>query len=635
MSGVYKYTVKELVEKLEKANEAYYNDESLMSDPEFDALRDELKQRDPKNKFLEKVGATPRASHLAKVKHETPMGSLEKINLLEGKPDPYLELRDWASVYTNRDLLHLGEKFDGFSIDLTYEDGVLVGGATRGDDGIGEDITANISKVPGVQKTIPTKKRVHVRGEAVLTFESFKTHFLPKGYKNTRNAMGRLRSLDGDLCEHFRFFAHNFHGDNLLRTEEEKYKLLGSWGFDLGNWSVCSMDDVITNYIQYMEGKRSSLPYAIDGLVIRENDLARQEQEGVINSRPKAQRAFKFPSIKVKTKLLEVLDQTGRTGIITPVGIIEPTDIDGITVNRVSLCNYTEIKRLGLGIGAECILQRSNDVIPKIIETVVAGLEINPPSKCPSCGSAPVMYVGDEADHYYCENINCPAQIENRFHHFLKSMNVKGMGDVIVSKLIEIGSLKELPDIFKVSLLDFAQLERVGEKVATKILNEIDSKCREATMPKFIECLGIPGVGEGVSKILLENGYNLDKMLEATEPELVAIKGIGDHIAKQTVEGLRDNASLIKKMRFFIQLNEPKILGDKLKGKSFCFTGFRSPEMEEKIQGFGGTIASGVSKKTTFLVCKDPSEGSGKTKKAIEVGCKVISPDELTQMLEG
>lgn len=616
-------TTDEIIGILKRASYAYYNtDEVTLQDDEFDALKDEIQRREPNHPFLKEVGAPP-SSIFPEIKHEMPMGSLLKVNTVE-------EYNAWVSSYTGNQNLHWSEKLDGFSVSLTYEKGKFQYGLTRGDGITGEDITPNLSKIPNIPKKIAIQDKIHVRGEAMITLVSFSKNFV--GKKNPRNALGVLRKKSGEGCEFLHFYAHNIDGVE-FETEQEKSEFLKKLGFTLPNWGLVSPSEVPKVHANYETQVRSQIPYEIDGLVIRENSLSIQKKYGEVDQRPKSQRAFKFKALEVETVIKEVVWQTGRTGLVTPVGILEPTDIGGITVSRVSLCNFTEIQRLGLGLGATAILQRANDVIPKLLRTTKAGSEIAPPQNCTSCNSSLEREEGDQAEHFYCCNPECPAQIAGRFLHFLSAFGVKGLGDVIVEKLIQTQKLKELPDLFRLSVEDIATLDRIGEKVGTKIVNEIESKCRVATLPKFIECLGIPAVGEGVTKILLQEGYNLDKMLAVSQNELLQIHGIGDYLAEQTVLGLKNNFELIQKMRCFIEIEEPKKVGDSLKGKSFCFTGFRSKDMEDRIQSLGGTIASGVSKKTTYLVCKDPNEGTSKLQKARDVGCIIITPDELLKIL--
>lgn len=628
-----------LWELFDEAVDKYYNDgDSPLTDAEFDELYDYLKKNDPTSLKIHKVGAKSN-SVWPKVKHAQPMGSLLKMH-------DSVELEKWSDKYTTGAMCW-SDKLDGFSISLKYENGKFVQAVTRGDGETGDDITPNVLKMKGLVLKVPKgpgfdyhigKSTFYVRAEVVLLKKDFEKHFA--GEKNPRNsAVGCSRRLDGAGCEHLSIITYKIDRSSSLLTMKGNFDLLETMGFMTVNWGIGKSDDIQKIFNEYVEKIRARLPYEIDGLVIYDNCLENFEKQGIVDGRPRAARAYKFPSLDVETTINSVVWQTGRTGVITPVALIEPTAIGGITVGRVNLINPNEIWGLGVGIGSKAILTRCNDVIPRITKTLSKGKKIEIPDKCPSCNHPTEIQESIISSRLVCTNKDdCPAQNMGLFLHFLRALDVKGVGESLIEKLMEAGKLTVLPDLYKLQVSDIADLESVGEKVAIKVLNDLEEKSKNIDIPTFIEALGMPQFGQGAAKLLIEKFPTIEAMIEA-KPEELRIPKIGDSIIDAITKGFALRKEVIFELlsNGYIKLERPKamVVDGPMTGFAVCFTGIRSEELEAVILSRGGKIASGVSKNTTHLLCKDISSTTGKTQKARELGIKIMTLEEFQEEYSG
>lgn len=610
-------------ETLRQASNDYYNGNPSMTDAEFDVLKDQLEKLEPNNPFLKEIGA-PSNSVWPKVNHSRPMGSLLKVNNEE-------DFSKWAGKYTTRDLVW-SEKLDGISLNAIYKNGSLFQGVTRGDGTTGDDITPNVKRMKNLP-TIPVLSGVEVRGEVVFLKSVWKEQF-PED-KNPRNSVaGACRRLDGFGCEHAMFFAYDVVGRD-FSSKKEMFEWLEQMGFTTPAWGHVSPTDAQKVFDKYAADNcafRMTLDYEIDGLVVEENDRVAFKRQGERDGRPKAARAYKFPALGAKTKLLDVVWQVGRTKI-RPVGLLEPVELGGVTISRVDLCNRDEMfDRLGVKLGAEVTVFRMGDIIPKLQHSEGGYTDIKVPTNCPEC-SAPTDFKGPDL---FCTGDDCPAKGHKRIMHYLRSLDVKGFGDKVILALCDAGMLKDPGDLYDLNPEDVGRLEGFGEKNALKAMRDLQRKSANIPLPKFIKSLGISLFGEGMTEKAVEGGYDtLEKLQEATVLKLVNVEGIGEEVALAAEKGLKEKKPLIDKLLVRVTIAAPAAEGEegKFSGKTFVFTGFRSPQAEMKIKALGGRVTTSVSKKTTHLVVADLSSTSGKMRKAKELGAEIWTAEQLESML--
>jgi DNA ligase (NAD+) len=617
----------EFKEFLVAAAENYYNQgKDYVSDTDFDLVRDSFESAYPEDPYFNEVGATPSLNEIfTKEAHSIPMGSLQKTPSID-------ELVSWANKNGLGQDLICSEKIDGLSVNLTYENGKLTKAVSRGDGKIGENITQNVMKM-NVAKNISAKGTIHVRGEIVLKKSLFDKHFKEKGMANARNAaVGSVRRLDGEGCEFLTILCYNVFSDGLdFDAQSAKLEFIKNvLKLEAPNWKRLKIDSVLEVWKEYEDGARLKSDFEMDGLVLEFDELKLHETLGYVANRPKFAKAFKFTSEVGETILLEVMFQVGRTGRITPVGIIKPISLSGATINKVSLHNLREINRLGLKIGQSVLLRRSGDVIPQVVGVVNnEGTAIQIPETCPSCGSK------TENDVFImCSNPLCPAQVYQSLLFWVECLEVKGFGEKLVQQLFDLGKIKSIADFYRLEVKDIAELEKRGEKTATKVLNELNSK-REMTIPDFIKGLGIGNVGKSTSELIMSKYDNLEKIRSITKiDDLISIQGIGETTAKDFIDGMSSNSKNIDEILKFIKIKEVKENSSgKFYGKSFCFTGFRDKELEKTIVDAGGKMATGVNKSLSYLVADDKDSVSEKIKKARDHGIAVLNKEDLISLI--
>jgi DNA ligase (NAD+) len=608
-----KKRIKELELIIEKANHDYYNEEPSLTDAEYDSLRDELKQLHPQSEALKIVGSQT-SSPLSKVKHKIRMGSLEKINTLK-------ELTDWYSKYIPDGETIGSEKIDGLSVSVLYKDGVFVQGVTRGDGAVGEDITHALLKAQ-FPKKLKKKISQEIRGEVFITKSDYQKNFSDK--KNPRNAAsGTLRRLDAERSEHLRVKFYQIELE--VNTEEEKMKYIESLGLETPNWfKFKNTSDIQKVWEKYENKTRDSLDYEIDGIVLISNSISNQDEQGIIDDRPRFARAYKFTSQAESTKILEVLNQVGRTGIISPVGKIEPTEVSGALISSVYLYNYKEIQRLGLKLNQKVVIERKGDVIPKITQSLESkGDEIKIPTKCPCCSSK--LQISDDLIQLRCVNKNCREQIIQSLLFFLETLDIKSIAQKMVEKLYDSKKVVQVSDFFSLTVEDISSLERSGDKIAAKIIKEISAK-KELEPELFLASLGIDGLGNGTAKLLIENFHDINSLFKLTQEELLNVHGIGEITSLEIVNGLADKKETIQKLLKIITLKEKSI--GKLTGKSFCFTEVRDKQFETDLKAQGAVISDSVNKTLSFLIVKDVNGASSKIEKAKKNNIEIIQIDE-------
>ncbi|HKN35093.1 MAG TPA: NAD-dependent DNA ligase LigA [Terriglobales bacterium] len=646
----------------------YVLDQPEISDAGFDKLMDKLKKLEAEHPELvtpdsptQRVGGKPREGFV-KVRHSSPMLSLDNTYSEE-------ELRAWErrvhELSGRKDVEYVCElKLDGMSLALQYEDGRLVRGLTRGDGTTGEDVTANVRTVRSVplsiSKEVLKKAGVpldfEVRGELLMpigAFQKLNAEREKQGlatFANPRNfAAGTVRQLEPSITasrplDYFGYMLLQ-KGRTYFDRHWDTINVLEKIGFktNLNRKLATNMEEVWA-FIQHWEGKRESLPYEIDGIVVKVERTSLQEELGYTGKAPRWAIAYKYAARGGVTKIEDIIVQVGRTGKLTPVAVLKPVPIGGTTVSRATLHNMDEIERLGVKIGDWVQVERGGDVIPKVVSVVEdkdhrrGQRSFRMPERCPVCGGHVVRTEG-EADHR-CVNTNCPAKLRESVLHFASRavMNIEGMGDALVNQLTDRGMVKNVADIYRLTKNDLLQLERMGEKSAQNVLDEIEAS-KKLPLERMIYGLGIRFVGERTAEFLAEHFGSMDGLMQASEEELQEVNEVGPRIAHSIVEFFQEprNRELVKHLRRagLTFTGKKKQRGTKLSGKTFVLTGtltnYTRDQAKKMIEDAGGRVSGSVSKKTDFVVAG--SDAGSKLDQAKELGVKVIDEKEMEELV--
>lgn len=619
--------IKELETKIFKARTDYYNHQPTVSDKIFDAWVDELRLLDPTSKAVTAIGAPVVPSEWKKAKHQIPMGSLDKVNLPP-------ELSKWADEMAKGDELFVTEKLDGLSIEVVYEDGSLHQAITRGDGETGEDVTVNVVKMGGVHSHLKHKFTGSLRGEIIMKKSVHKKHFADKA--NPRNAAsGTCKRLDGVGVEHLDILFYQVLGDVDFKTEEKQFKWLESQGCNVPNyWSFKTAAEVNTHWREYQDKERDKLDYDIDGLVIRVNDMAKQIALGDKDMRPKGAIAFKFDNEARESVLRDITWQVGNSGRLTPVATVDPVQLVGATVTRASLYNMSYIEELKLDIGATVLVSRANDVIPRIEETIKGtGTVAKAPKHCPECHGATQF----DGENLVCTNTAvCPAQIKGRIKNWIKELNLLEWGDTLVEKLVDSGKVSDVSDLYLLKVDDIANLDRLGEKTAKKVLEILDAN-KEVPLEVFLGALSIPMIGQSTIKAIMNAGCDsLEKFGQLGSAQFEQVPGVGPTKAKSLADGLAANQKLILRILDNGVKIKVRATGT-LTGKSVCFTGSmqtKRPVLEKMAADAGADVKGSVGKGLTYLVIADPNSTSSKAVAARKLGTTLISEDEFLDLVK-
>lgn len=627
----------------------YVLDSPIASDEEYDALYAELKAYEARNPSeIDATSPTQRVGDsvkegFVKVAHIEKMWSLDDI-FNDG------ELESWITKATKtltNPAFMCDAKFDGASLNLTYERGILVNAATRGDGSIGEAILANAKTIHSIPLGIPHNERIEIRGEVVITksdFEALNNERLKNGeaiFANPRNAAaGSLRQQDARITakRKLKFIPWGFGACNLGDDSFwARLEIIKSFGFiDTKLSGICRDIGEIRRFYEQLVALRHTYEIMLDGMVIRLDSVAAQNALGYTIKNPRFAVAYKFPPIEKRTKIQSVSFSVGRSGVITPVAELEPVEIEGATITRATLHNFDEIKRKDIRIGDNVLIIRSGDVIPKIIKPIVElrtqrEIIVVPPTHCPICGSELLI----EPILIKCQNLQCKARVISSIVHFCskKAMDIDGMGEKIVEQLFEERIIGNVADIYKIRAEMLQNLAGWQEKKIANLLNAIESS-KSAPLWRLINALGMEHIGEGASKILAKNlGLGV---FGASVEELQNLENIGIESAESIASFIQTNAHLISELLHFITPQDfaPSAKSDKLSGEIIVISGTLSKPRDEiaaMLENLGATITSNVSKKTTLLIIGE-NPGS-KLQKAQDLGVRIINESELEALM--
>jgi len=645
----------------------YVLDDPEITDAQFDQLMNELKRLEAEHPQLitpdsptQRVGGKPREGFV-KVPHSSPMLSLDNAYSED-------DLRDWerrVHELSGRTAIdYVCElKLDGMSLALRYEDGKLVRGITRGDGSVGEDVTSNVRTVRSIPLVIPKEKLkqadipsdFEVRGEMLMPVAAFRKMNEERErdglsvFANPRNATaGTVRQLEPSITAQRRldYFPYMLLQDGRTYFDRhwETLNALNMAGFKVNpNRKLAKNFEEAWKFIESEEPRREKLPYEIDGIVIKVDRTALQEELGYTGKAPRWAIAYKYAARGGITKIEDIRVSVGRTGKVTPVAVLQPVPIGGTTVSRATLHNLDEIERLGVKIGDWVEVERGGDVIPKVVRVVEdqdhprGHTLFHMPETCPECGTHVVRSEG-EVD-YRCVNANCPAKLRETILHFASRgvMNIDGMGDVLVNQLTERGLVKNVADIYQLTKDDLLSLERMGDKSAQNVLNEIEES-KKLPLERVIYGLGIRFVGERTAQFLAEHFGSMEDLMKAKAEELQQVNEVGPRIAESIVEFFAEpaNQELVKRLRKagLTFSGKKKERGTKLTGKTFVLTGtlahYSRDEAKKMIEDAGGRVSGSVSKKTDYVIAG--SDAGSKLDKARELGVKVIDEDEMESL---
>ncbi len=644
----------------------YVLDDPRISDAAFDRLMNELKELEAKHPELaaadsptHRVGGTPREGFQT-YRHRTQMLSLDNTYSFEELREFDRRVRELAG--RERVDYVCEHKFDGLSLSLLYESGLLLRGVTRGDGTTGEDVTPNVKTIRSIPlrvdaalaKKLGLPSDFEVRGEAIMSRKAFddlnvqQEELGGKRFANPRNAAaGAVRVLDPSITASRRLDFYGYYllanGRIPMKRHSDVLEALAKLHFKASpDFEVCRTIEEVEKYIDRWETKREKLPFEIDGIVIKVNETALQTELGFTAKAPRWAIAYKYPAHQETTVVNEIRVQVGRTGVLTPVAVLEPVQVGGVTVSRSTLHNLDEIERLGLHAGDTVLVERAGEVIPHVLKVVKHGKEEKPfrmPERCPECNSR--IHKAEDEVAYRCVNAACPAKRKESLLHFASrhAMNIDGLGGKLVDQLVDKKLVKDVADLYKLDLETLAGLERMAEKSAQNLLDEIAAS-KKSSLARLIYALGIRFVGERTGQLLAEHFGSLDKMAEASEEELTEVTEVGPKVAQSIVEFFSEaaNRELIRKLKHAgLNLKEerkaPK--DTRLAGKSFVFTGTLErrtrEEAGEQVVSHGGKVISFVSKDTDYVVVgADPGS---KYDKARTLGIEILDEAAFEKLI--
>ncbi|WP_025321915.1 NAD-dependent DNA ligase LigA [Deferrisoma camini] len=644
----------------------YVLDRPEIPDEEYDRLFRELVELEERYPELrspdsptQRVGAPPLEA-FEPAPHAVPMLSLE--NAMDEAELREFDARVRRFLGTDEPVVYSCEpKFDGLAVELTYRDGVLVRGATRGDGTVGEDVTVNLRTV----RTVPlgllgteVPRLVDVRGEVVMPVEAF--HRLNREqeqagltpFANPRNAAaGSVRQLDSSITarrplEFFAYGVGRLEGME-VKTHWELMERLHGWGFRVSEHRRRTRGiDGAVEYCRETEARRDEFPYEIDGCVIKVDDLELQERLGAKARAPRWAIAYKFAPRQAVTRVVDIEASVGRTGAVTPVAVLEPVSVGGVTVSRATLHNPDEVARKDIRIGDWVVIQRAGDVIPEVVRALPerrTGDErpFVMPERCPVCGARIERPEGEAIPR--CTGLSCPAQLKARIRHFAsrRAMDIDGLGTKLVDQLVEKGLVRDVADLFRLSEADLVPLERMAEKSARNLVEAID-RARTRDLARFVYALGIRHVGEATARALAERFGSLEALMDASEEDLLAVPDVGPEVASSVRAFFAEPANR-ESIRRMLEAGvrpapptRPEAAEAPLAGKTFVFTGalesMTRDEAKARVEALGGKVTSSVSRRTDYVVVgADPGS---KAEKARTLGVPILTEPEFLELLK-
>ncbi len=657
----------ELINKIKEHNNLYYNeDKPIISDYEYDMLQNELQEIERKYPELKKDNSPSEliggiaGQKFSKVAHKVKMLSLSNTYNINEIKD--FDIRNKKILENTDEVIDyiLELKLDGLSISCIYEDGILVRGVTRGDGEIGEDVTENIMQIESIPRKLPKKVSLEVRGEIVFPVSKFNELNILREeqgeevFANPRNAAaGTMRQLDSSMikergldCYLYNLVNANNYG---IETHLDSIEYIESLGFKTTKiFEIYNDFNKLEKAIEYWEHEREKLDYETDGLVIKINKFEYYEQLGMTTKSPRWAIAYKFKAQQVETKVLDITFQVGRTGVITPVAEFEAVEVSGSIVKRASLHNFDEIQRKDIRIGDTVIIEKAAEIIPQVVKVEFEKRDGNEKkleilTKCPSCGQE--LYKEQYQVALKCLNEYCPEKIKREIEYFVSrdAMNISGLGEKIVEKLILESKINKIEDIYYISRyrVELENMEKMGKKSVDNLIKNVEeSKNRDFT--KVIYALGIPYVGKYTANLLVKEYKNIETIKNKTVDELQQVKGIGKKVAESVVEYLKNNKNWdqiikLKELGLKFQVEELEleieIEDNPIKGKKFLATGklehFKREEIKDIIIKKGGEYLSSVSKNLDYLIIGEKS--GSKLEKANKLGIKILSEKEFLE----
>lgn len=658
--------IKHLAAEITKNSRLYYDlDAPVISDYDYDMMFKELKELEEKypsladpNSPTKRVGGEA-ATGFEPVTHTVPLGSLSDVFDF----DEVRAFVERTKAFDAECGYSVECKIDGLSVALRYENGVLVRGATRGDGRVGENVTGNLRTVRSIPLTLNTEKLagmdtsvVEVRGEVYMphsSFERLNAEREKRGealFANPRNAAaGTLRQLDPKVCASrgLDIFVFNYQTGTLdFKEHDESLLALEKLGFRIIPYlKVVKTADEVISQIEEIGKMRGTLPFDIDGVVIKVNDLALRRTIGENSATPKWAVAYKFPPEEKETKLTDIVIQVGRTGILTPNAVLEPVKLAGTTVSRATLHNLDFIRERDIMIGDTVVLRKAGDIIPEVVRAVPEkrdGTQVpfEMPERCPSCGEPVELDEESEGSAYYCTNSDCPAQIMRNLIHFASkgAMDIDGLGPALLEKLHDTGLVKSIADIYSLTAEQLAGLERMGEKSAAKLISSIE-KSKSAGLARLLSALGIRQVGDKAAAVIAARFGDIEELFKVTPETLCEIDDVGEITAENIVSFFshpqtRRMIDRLKNVGVVMTAEKAAAGDDRFAGMTFVLTG-TLPDMTREqasalITSHGGKVSGSVSKKTSYVVAG--AEAGSKLAKAESLGVPVIDEAELLRM---
>ena len=652
--------ISKLVSLLNKYSYDYYvEDNPQISDTEYDTLYKQLEKLEENHpEYILENSPTQRVGdrvldEFEKITHKVPMLSLSNTFSTE-------DLRDFDSriskLVPDQSVEYICElKIDGLAISIKYENGRLVSAATRGDGSVGEDVTENIKTIFSIPKVLKDNRSFEVRGEVYLPRKSFELLNSEREsnnevlFANPRNAAaGSLRQLDSKITAKRRLsaFIYSIVGDDSIISQENALNTAKEYNLPVNpNFKLCKNIDEVIDYINYWTDHKKDLPYDIDGIVIKVNSYSTQEEVGYTQKSPRWATAYKFPEEELATKLLDVELSVGRTGIITPVAILDPIVISGSTVSKASLHNKDIIKELDIHIGDMVVVKKAGEIIPKVVRVVrelrtEGSTKYTMPNTCPSCGQQ--TYTKENDPFTRCKNPDCPEQNIRRIIHFASrdALNIEGLGDKVVTTLYEKGIIAHTIDLFSLEREELISLDRMGEKSVDNLLNAIENS-KQNSLDKVIFALGILNVGKKAGKILAEKYLNLTNLMNATLDELVNLDDVGQITAESILDYLSDENNIkfindLIKVGMNPQYEVQEVNTDNIfAGKTVVLTGklveLTRNEAKEYLEKYGAKVTGSVTSKTDLVIAGE--KAGSKLAKAEQLGIRVINEEEFANMV--